>query len=79
MRVGLDVGGTKTDAVAVDSAGTIVARVRLATGWGADAVVRTVLAAVDSLSTQVGRSRSSRSASASRGRSSPARRASCTP
>ncbi|MGZ8804304.1 MAG: ROK family protein [Microbacterium sp.] len=53
MRVGLDVGGTKTDAVAVDSVGTIVARVRLATGWGADAVVRTVLAAVDSLSAQV--------------------------
>jgi glucokinase len=53
MRVGLDVGGTKTDAVAVDSVGTIVARARLVTGWGADAVVRTVLAAVDSLSTQV--------------------------
>ncbi len=46
MRVGLDIGGTKTDAVAVDSAGAIVARVRLATGWGADAVVRTVLEAV---------------------------------
>lgn len=46
MRAGLDIGGTKTDAVAVDSAGTIVARVRLATGWGADAVIRTVLEAV---------------------------------
>ncbi|SFR95144.1 Sugar kinase of the NBD/HSP70 family, may contain an N-terminal HTH domain [Microbacterium sp. cf046] len=49
MRVGLDVGGTKTDAVAIDSDGVIVARVRLATGWGADAVVRTVLDAVRSL------------------------------
>ena len=46
MRTGLDIGGTKTDAVAVDAAGAIVARVRLATGWGADAVVRTVLEAV---------------------------------
>jgi len=49
MKVGLDVGGTKTDAVAVDSAGTIIGRVRLATGWGADAVVRTVLEAVRTL------------------------------
>ena len=53
MRVGLDIGGTKTDAVAVDSAGTILARARLATGWGADAVVRTVLHAVRAVSAQV--------------------------
>lgn len=49
MRVGLDVGGTKTDAVAVDEGGSIVGRVRLATGWGADAVVGTVLEAVAAL------------------------------
>jgi len=54
MRAGLDIGGTKTDAVAVDAAGAIVARVRLATGWGADAVVRTVLEAVRLLGTEVG-------------------------
>jgi len=53
MRAGLDIGGTKTDAVAVDSAGEIVARVRLATGWGADAVVRTVLEAVRLLGDEV--------------------------
>ena len=53
MRAGLDIGGTKTDAVAVDSAGAIVARVRLATGWGADAVVRTVLEAVRLLGDEV--------------------------
>jgi glucokinase len=53
MRVGLDIGGTKTDAVAVDSAGTIVARLRLPTGWGADAVVRTVLEAVRALGAEV--------------------------
>ncbi len=46
MKVGLDVGGTKTDAVAVDAGGAIVGRVRLATGWGPEAVVGTVLDAV---------------------------------
>ncbi|WP_438353651.1 ROK family protein [Microbacterium sp. CJ88] len=49
MRLGLDVGGTKTDAVAVDDAGRIVGRVRVPTGWGPDAVARTVLEAVDRL------------------------------
>ncbi len=50
MRVGLDVGGTKTEAVALDSAGDLVARVRRPTGWGADAVVRSILGAVIELS-----------------------------
>ena len=54
MKVGLDVGGTKTDAVAVDAAGTIVGRVRLATGWGPDAVTTTVLDAVNALATESG-------------------------
>lgn len=54
MRVGLDVGGTKTDAVAVSPAGEIAARVRLATGWGADAVVHTVLDAVAGLALEPG-------------------------
>jgi predicted NBD/HSP70 family sugar kinase len=49
MRVGLDVGGTKTDAVAVDVTGTIAARVRLATGWGPGAVAQTVIDAVDAV------------------------------
>jgi len=53
MKVGLDIGGTKTDAVAVDPVGAIVARVRLSTGWGSDAVIRTVLEAVRSLGAQV--------------------------
>lgn len=53
MRVGLDVGGTKTDAVAVSPSGEIIARVRLATGWGAEAVVATVLRAVDVLGREV--------------------------
>ena len=47
MRVGLDVGGTKTDAVVVDAGRRrSSARVRLATGWGAEAVIDTVIAAV---------------------------------
>jgi len=54
MRVGLDVGGTKTDAVAVTPAGEIAARVRLPTGWGPDAVVQTVLDAVALLSQEPG-------------------------
>lgn len=54
MRVGLDVGGTKTDAVAVDARGAITARVRLATGWGPDAVSRTVVDAVAALAREAG-------------------------
>ncbi|MHC2999519.1 ROK family protein [Microbacterium sp. HJ5] len=54
MKVGLDVGGTKTDAVAVDAAGTVIGRVRLATGWGPDAVTATVLDAVSTLGREAG-------------------------
>ncbi len=49
MRVGLDVGGTKTAAVAVDAAGQIRAQARLETGWGPEAVIRTIVDAVDAL------------------------------
>jgi predicted NBD/HSP70 family sugar kinase len=51
MRVGLDVGGTKTDAVVVDPEGAILGRVRLATGFGGEAVVRTVVTAVQAVAT----------------------------
>ncbi|MFB8145653.1 ROK family protein [Microbacterium sp. NPDC056003] len=54
MKVGLDVGGTKTDAVAVDDSGAIVGRIRLATGWGPDAVTGTVLDAVSTLGREAG-------------------------
>ena len=54
MKVGLDVGGTKTDAVAVDAAGTIAGRVRIPTGWGPDAVTRTIIDAVSALGAEAG-------------------------
>ncbi len=42
MRVGLDIGGTKTEAVVLDDRGEIIARVRRPTGWGPDGVVETI-------------------------------------
>lgn len=50
MRVGLDVGGTKTEAVALDDAGAVISRIRRPTALGADGVIATVLAAVDAVS-----------------------------
>jgi predicted NBD/HSP70 family sugar kinase len=50
MRVGLDVGGTKTEAVALDDSGAVLSRIRRPTALGADGVIATVLAAVDAVS-----------------------------
>ncbi|CAM5367751.1 ROK family protein [Leifsonia shinshuensis] len=46
MRLGIDIGGTKTDAVAVDEVGGLAQRVRLVTGFGHAAVVETAVTAV---------------------------------
>lgn len=54
IRVGLDVGGTKIDAVAVAPSGEILARLRRPTGWGEDAVVESVSAAVVDLAGEAG-------------------------
>ena len=54
MKVGLDVGGTKTDAVALGADGALEGRVRLATGWGPAAVARTVVEAVRTLGRESG-------------------------
>ena len=54
VRVGLDVGGTKIDAVAVSEAGEILGRLRRPTGWGEDAVVTSIVDAVNSLADEVG-------------------------
>lgn len=47
LRIGVDIGGTKTDAVAIDAAGDMVQQVRLSTGYGADAVLATAEEAVN--------------------------------
>lgn len=54
VRVGLDIGGTKIEAVAVAPAGEILGRLRRPTGWGPDAVVDNVALAVRSLAEESG-------------------------
>ncbi|MFJ4165137.1 ROK family protein [Microbacterium sp. NPDC089698] len=54
MRVGLDVGGTKIDALALAADGTILARTRIPTGWGDHAVVAAVHDAVEALGVEGG-------------------------
>ena len=49
LLAGLDIGGTKVHAVAVDANGAIVQQLRLPTGLGADAVLETAIAAVSGL------------------------------
>lgn len=49
MRLGIDIGGTKTEAVAVDHDGRIAHQVRLPTGFGRDAVVATAVDAIEEL------------------------------
>jgi glucokinase len=46
LRVGVDIGGTKTEAVLVDAAGAVVNTLRIPTGWGPDEVVASAIAAV---------------------------------
>ncbi len=54
MRIGLDIGGTKTDAVLVDETGAVVRSLRLPTGFGAEAVVQTAVDAVERLVAEAG-------------------------
>lgn len=54
LRVGLDVGGTKIDAVAVAPDGDVCARLRRPTGWGADAVVENIASSVTDLAAEAG-------------------------
>lgn len=49
MRIGLDIGGTKTDAVLVGAGNHVHRAFRYATGRGADAVVDTIVRAVADL------------------------------
>lgn len=49
LRVGIDIGGTKTDAVAIAYDGRIVQQMRVPTGFGPDAVVDTAVVVVTEL------------------------------
>jgi glucokinase len=49
VRVGVDIGGTNTDAVVLDDAGLVAHSLRLPTGWGDDAVLGTATDAVRQL------------------------------
>jgi glucokinase len=55
MRIGVDIGGTKTEAVAVAADGSVVESVRLPTGFGPEAVIASTLAAVGALTAATGR------------------------
>lgn len=54
IRVGLDVGGTKIDALALAADGAILARTRIPTGWGDHAVVSAVHDAIEALAGEGG-------------------------
>jgi len=54
VRIGLDIGGTKTDAVALDRTGREAARVRRTTGFGPDAVLAGAEAAVRAVVARAG-------------------------
>jgi glucokinase len=54
MRMGVDVGGTKTEAVAVADDGAVVGSVRLPTGFGPSAVVASTVEAAESLAATAG-------------------------
>ena len=54
MRVGIDIGGTNTDGVVLDDAGTVVHSLRLPTGWGPDAVLATATTAIRELAGESG-------------------------
>lgn len=52
----MDIGGTKTEAVAIDDAGRVIDEVRVATGFGGDAVIASTVAAVTGLADRLGTS-----------------------
>ncbi|MFC9560660.1 ROK family protein [Agromyces sp. NPDC056965] len=54
MRLGIDIGGTKTAAVAIDADGELSDQVRMPTGFGAEAVVATALRTVERMSEVAG-------------------------
>ncbi len=53
MRVGVDIGGTKTDAVAIDETGAILHQLRVSTGFGEASVLETTAAVVTALANEL--------------------------
>jgi len=54
LRVGVDIGGTKTEAVAIDATGSVIETVRVPSGFGGAAVVASTMEAVVALAALVG-------------------------
>ena len=54
MRVGLDIGGTKTHAVVIDQDGRPLQQLRLPTGFGSDAMLVTAMEALRRVATLAG-------------------------
>ncbi|WP_350349239.1 ROK family protein [Agromyces sp. G08B096] len=54
MKLGIDIGGTKTAAVAIGADGELTDQLRMPTGFGADAVVATALRTVERMSELAG-------------------------
>ncbi|MFE5671224.1 ROK family protein [Agromyces sp. NPDC056523] len=54
MRLGIDIGGTKTAAVAIGEDGELSDQVRMPTGFGAEAVVETAMRTVERMSQLAG-------------------------
>lgn len=46
LHIGVDIGGTKTDAVVIDGRGAMVQQLRMGTGYGPDGVLQTAVDAV---------------------------------
>lgn len=54
VRIGVDIGGTKTDAVVIGTEGALLQRARAATGFGSRAVIETAAAAISRMASLSG-------------------------